>query len=101
MPIFQNVVIFYFTNALIAAGFGIVNTSIPAFLSKRISLNDQGSILGIASSVASIANIPGPLVMGFIYGFAGSFIPFFISAVILTAAFLIGCRVYGACKSLK
>jgi len=101
MPIFQNVIIFFFTNSLLATGFGIINTSIPAFLSKRISLNEQGGILGIVSSVASIANIPGPLIIGFIYAFAGSFVTFLISAFMLTAAFLIGCRVYSACKFLK
>ena len=101
MPIFQNLAVFYFTNALLAAGFGLINTSIPAFLSKRISLNEQGSILGIAGSVASIANIPGPLIIGFVYDFAGSFVPFLISAVMLIVAFLIGCRVYSACKFLK
>jgi MFS family permease len=101
MPVFQNVVIFFFTNSLLAAGFGLINTSIPAFLSKRISLDEQGGILGIAGSVASIANIPGPLIIGFIYAFAGSIIPFFISAVMLASAFLIGCRVYSECKFLK
>jgi ACDE family multidrug resistance protein len=101
MPVFQNVVFFFFTNSLLAAGFGLINTSIPAFLSKRISLDEQGGILGIAGSVASIANIPGPLIIGFVYAFAGSFVPFFISAVMLAAAFLIGCRVYSACKFLK
>ena len=101
MPIFQNLVVFYFTNALLAAGFGLINTSIPAFISKRISLNEQGSILGITGSVASIANIPGPLIIGFVYAFAGSFVPFFISAVMLAIAFLISCRVYSACKFQK
>ena len=101
MPSFQNVIVFFLGNSLLAAGFGMINTSIPAFLSKRIALNEQGGILGIASSVASIANIPGPLIIGFVYAFAGSFIPFLISAVILTAAFIIGCRFYNACKFLK
>jgi len=101
MPIFQNVIIFYLANSLLAAGFGIINTAIPAFLSKRISLNEQGKILGMATSVASIANIPGPLIIGAIYAFAGSFIPFFISAVMLAVSFLIGCKVYSACNFLK
>ena len=101
MPVFQNVVLFFLTNSLLAAGFGLINTSIPAFLSKKISLNEQGSILGIAGSVASMGNIPGPLIIGFIYAFAGSFVPFFISAVMLAAAFLIACRVYSVCKFLK
>jgi len=101
MPIFQNVAIFFLANAVLAAGFGLINTSIPAFLSKRISFNEQGSILGIAGSVASVANIPGPLIIGLIYSIFGSFVPFFISAVMLIVAFLIGCRVYSACKFLK
>ncbi|MDH5173919.1 MAG: MFS transporter [Candidatus Bathyarchaeota archaeon] len=101
MPIFQNVAIFFLANAVLAAGFGIINTSIPAFLSKRTSLEEQGSILGIAGSVASTANIPGPLIIGLIYDIAGSFVPFFISAVMLATAFLIGCRIYSACKFLK
>ena len=98
MPIFQNVAIFFFANALLAAGFGIINTSIPAFISKMTSLDEQGSILGIASSFASIANIPGPLITGFIYAYAGSFVPFLISAAILAVAFAVGCRVYHSCK---
>ena len=101
MPIFQNVILFYLTNALFAAGFGIINTSIPAFLSKRISINQQGSILGIAGSVTSIGNIPGPLIIGFVYAFAGSSIPFFISAVLLATASLVGCRVFRECKLLN
>jgi len=100
MPSFQNVAIFYLANALLAAGFGMINTSIPAFLSKRSSINEQGSILGIASSVTSIANIPGPLIIGLVYDFAGSFVPFLISAIMLTTAFLLGCKVYNACKFL-
>lgn len=101
MPSFQNVILFFIGNSLLAAGFGIMNTSVPSFLSKRISLNDQGSVLGIASSVSSVANIPGPLIIGFVYAVAGSFIPFLISAFILTVAFLIGCKVFKACSFLK
>jgi len=98
MPIIQNVAVFFLANSLLASGFGVINTSIPAFLSKRMSLNEQGSILGVASSVASIANIPGPLIIGIIYDFAGSFVPFLISSLMLATAFLIGCRVYSACS---
>jgi cyanate permease len=101
MPSFQDVLIFFFANSLLAAGFGIINTAIPAFLSKRISLNKQGSILGIASSIASVANIPGPLMIGVVYDFAGSFVPFLISALVLVTAFIISCKVYRACKILN
>jgi len=98
MPVFQNLVIFYLANSLLAAGFGLINTSIPAFLSKRSSGSEQGSVLGILSSVASIANIPGPLIIGVVYDVAGSFVPFAFSSITLAIAFLVACRVYSACK---
>lgn len=98
MPVFQNLGIFYLANSLLAAGFGLINTSIPAFLSKRSSSTEQGSVLGIVSSIASIANIPGPLIIGFVYDVAGSFVPFLFSALMLATAFLISCRVYRACR---
>jgi len=94
MPIFRNLAAFYLTNAVLAAGVGLTNTAIPAFLSKRASSNEQGSVLGVASSVTSISSIPGPLIAGLIYDLAGSIAPFAISAALLTAAFAIGFRVY-------
>ncbi len=101
MPVFQNLVIFYLANSLLAAGFALINTSIPAFLSKRSSGSEQGSVLGILSSVASIANIPGPLIIGVVYDVAGSFVPFAFSSIILAIAFLVACRVYSACKLFR
>lgn len=101
MPVFQNLVIFYLANSLLAAGFGLINTSIPAFLSKRSSGSEQGSVLGILSSVASIANIPGPLIIGVVYDVAGSFVPFAFSSIMLAIAFLVACRVYSACKLFR
>ena len=94
MPSIQNVIVFFLANSLLASGFGLINTSIPAFISKKISQTEQGSMLGIASSVSSIANIPGPLIIGFIYDFAGPFISFFISTVLLATAAIIGLKVY-------
>ena len=94
MPSIQNVIVFFLANSLLASGFGLINTSIPAFISKKISPTEQGSMLGIASSVSSIANIPGPLIIGFIYDFAGPFISFFISTVLLATAAIIGLKVY-------
>ena len=94
MPSIQNVIVFFLANSLLASGFGLINTSIPAFISKKISQTEQGSMLGIASSVSSIANIPGPLIIGFIYDFTGPFISFFISTVLLATAAIIGLKAY-------
>lgn len=94
MPIFKNIPIFFFSNALLAASYGLVNTTVPALLSKKSNANEQGSILGLAGSIASIASIPGPLIFGVIYDISGSFVPFLISSVILFVAFIVGWQAY-------
>ena len=94
MPIFRNIPVFFFANALLAASYGLVNTAVPALLSKTSNTNEQGSTLGLAGSVASIASIPGPLIFGAIYDITGAFVPFLISSIILLVAFIIGTKVY-------
>ena len=75
-----------------SAGFGIVRTVIPSYLSNRCSATEQGSILGVANSVSSIAYIPGPIIGGFLFEFAGQAIPFFVSSAFLLIAFVVGYR---------
>jgi predicted MFS family arabinose efflux permease len=94
MPLFKNLLLFYFTNSLLAAGFGIMNATIPSFISKKAKLNEQGRFLGVAASIASIANIPGPLLGGLIVDYGGIVAPFLISALLLLLSFGISFRVY-------
>ena len=94
MPLFRSVLFFYFTNALLAAGFGIMNTTIPSLISKTAKLDEQGQFLGVAASVASIANIPGPLFGGLIVAFGGIVSPFLISAFLLLISVGISYRVF-------
>jgi predicted MFS family arabinose efflux permease len=98
MPLFKNLLFFYLTNSLVAAGYGIINTTIPALISKKAKIDEQGKFLGVASSVASIANIPGPLFGGLIIDFGGIVAPFLISAIMLSMSFVLGCKVYKQCK---
>jgi predicted MFS family arabinose efflux permease len=54
-------------------------------------------MLGVAQSVGSIARVPGPLIGGFVFQFAGLAAPFFLSATMLLVAFGLSCRVFQAC----
>ncbi|KON33152.1 MAG: hypothetical protein AC479_05570 [miscellaneous Crenarchaeota group-6 archaeon AD8-1] len=98
MPIFESVYLFFVASALMAVGFGMVNTTIPALISKKTQLEEQGRVLGVAGSVVSIANIPGPLLGGLIIDFLGLSAPFLIAAFMLIISVILGCRVYGECK---
>ena len=93
MPLIPNIVIFVFSLAIISLASGMIRTVVPSFISKISPANEQGGILGVTTGVASIARVPGPLIAGFLFEFAGSAAPFFASAAMLLVAFGFGFRV--------
>ncbi len=97
MPLFPNIVIFLASLTMIASGSGVMRTVVPSFISKRTPANEQGGILGVTQSVSTIARVPGPLVGGFVFEFAGLAAPFFLGASLLVGAFGLGCRVLQTC----
>jgi len=75
------------------SGASLIGSAIPSFISKRISANERGSILGIAQSVQSVGLIIGPTIIGgFIYEFAGIVAPFALSSAILIIATILGIK---------
>ena len=94
MPVFRNFIIHMFALAMVSSSSGMMRTIVPSFISKRTHVNEQGGTLGVTSSVASIATVPGPLIGGFLFEFAGLPAPFLTSAALLIIAFLIGYRVF-------
>jgi len=102
MPLIPNIAVFMLSLTMIASGSGIMRTVVPSFISRNTPANEQGGTLGVANSVASIATVPGPLIGGSLFEFAGLAVPFFTSAVMLIVAFGLGCRVFHACtRGLK
>lgn len=91
MPLIPNILVFALSLTMVAFGSGMVRTVVPSFISKITPKNEQGGTLGVANSVANIANVPGPLIGGSLFEFAGLAAPFFASAAILIVAFGLGC----------
>ena len=93
MSLIPNVVAFFAAMTLVASGSGIMRTVVPSFLSRLTPADEQGGMLGIASSVLSIATVPGPLIGGFLFEVAGTTAAFFGSSAILTVGLLFSFRV--------
>lgn len=93
MALLPNLGVFLFLSTIMMIGVGILSTTIPSFISKRISPNERGGILGVTQSVSSIARVPGPLIGGFIFEFAGAAAPFLLSALLLLVATALGIRI--------
>jgi MFS family permease len=98
MPLRPHLLFFGLALALVALGNGMMQTIIPSFISKRTNMDEQGNMLGVVQSVASIARIPGPLLAGLIFELWGLAFPFYFSAILLSMAFVIGCKVFQICS---
>jgi MFS family permease len=70
-----------------------MRTIVPSFLSRLTHADEQGGILGIASSVLSIATVLGPLIGGFLFEIAGPTAAFFGSSAILAVGLVFSFRV--------
>ena len=93
MPLIPNIVAFLVLIALIASGSGIMRTVVPSFVSKRSQANEQGSMLGVTQAASSIARVPGPLIGGSVFEFAGVAAPFFLGVAMLVVAFGLAVKV--------
>jgi len=98
MPLLANISIFLGSITMMGSGVGIINTAVPSFISKRTQANEQGGMLGLTQSISNIARVPGPLVGGSVFEFAGLTAPFLLSGVLLLVAFVLGCRIFHACR---
>ena len=98
MPLFPNLGIFLVAVTMISSGSGIMRTVVPSYISKATAENEQGGILGLTSSVASIATIPGPFFGGFFFEFVGLASPFFFSAALLLFSTILG---FGALRKAR
>jgi MFS family permease len=79
----------YIAGALIAAGNGLTQPSISAFISRRASASAQGNTLGTSQSVASLARMFGPGMGGFLYGSVGPKSPYAAGALGMLLGFLL------------
>jgi len=98
MPLLANISVFLGSITMMGSGVGIINTAVPSFISKRTQANEQGGMLGLTQSISNIARVPGPLVGGSVFEFAGLTAPFLLSGVLLLVAFVLGCRIFHACR---
>ena len=75
MVVFVNEIwLFLGIMTLFSFGFGVLRPLLLGSISKEISSEEQGTILGLTSSLGSLAQIIGPLIGGFLiyYSFPGS-----------------------------
>lgn len=75
--------------ALIAVGSGMAVPTLTSTISKKVSQRQQGTILGAAQAISSLALIVGPVWAGFTFDYFGTSIPYWTGAFWLVVALVL------------
>lgn len=89
VPLARNVSVLVGACGLLALGMGLNSPSITSIISRLSHADEQGGILGLSQSVASLARIIGPAWGGYLYDTLGRTAPFFSAAGLMGVALLL------------
>lgn len=73
-----------------ALGAGVLQPTLNSLITKRVAPTDVGGMLGISTSMLSLANVLAPLLAGALFQFGGPGIPFWASALLMAGLCVIG-----------
>jgi MFS transporter, DHA1 family, tetracycline resistance protein len=70
----------------LALGMGLVQPSLNSLISRRAGSGEQGRVLGVSQSVASLARVLGPAIAGVLFAGLGRDSPFLWGAILIAGA---------------
>jgi DHA1 family tetracycline resistance protein-like MFS transporter len=89
VPTVWSVHMLYVVAFFIAVGQGLTYPSLTSLVSKASPASEQGSMLGLASGIGSLARFIGPILSGWFYDLAQARGAFYGQAVIVFCAFCV------------
>lgn len=92
VPMIHSVPLLYAVGFLIGVGQGLCYPALIALVSKLSPENERGSLLGLATSVGSLARFLGPLLSGYLYDLAKAAGAFYGGALLMLGALVIAVR---------
>lgn len=92
VPLIDRVPLLYCVAFFIAVGQGLCYPSLTSLVSKVAPEGERGSMLGLATSVGSLARFLGPILSGFLYDLAKAKGSFWGGAILMLAALVIAVR---------
>src|SRR4029079_13141295 len=87
LPFVWNVPTLLAALGVLAIGMGFHNPALTSMLSRLTDVNDQGGILGLASSLSSLGRVVGPAWGGYLYDAYGMRTLYRSAAALRTIAF--------------
>jgi MFS transporter, DHA1 family, tetracycline resistance protein len=96
LPLANDLPLLLLATAGLALGMGAMQPSLNSLISRRAGVEEQGEIMGVAQSVASLSRVLGPLLAGALFAGLGRDFPFFCGTVLVIAAAFISWRLPAA-----
>ncbi len=75
--------------AILALGMGLNSPVLSSMVSRLTDADDQGGVLGLAQSLASLGRVVGPAWGGFLFDRFGMSFPYMSAAAIMSVAFVV------------
>ncbi len=67
----------------VAVGAGIIRPGLNSLMTRRVSPNDYGSVLGVSAAFVSAANAIAPLLGAFLFELGGASLPFLVGGLLM------------------
>lgn len=94
MPFSPGLAILMILSGIMAFGSGINTPSLNSLISRSVTPEEQGGIMGITQSLGGLARVVGPLWGGFTFSLIGHSAPYWTAAILMGGAFLLAMRVF-------
>jgi MFS transporter, DHA1 family, tetracycline resistance protein len=89
IPLSYSLPMLFLANGVLAVGMGFNSPSLVSLISQGSDPEDQGGVLGVSQSLASLARILGPAWGGYLYDRYGAATPYASSAAVMVLAALV------------
>ena len=81
IPFSDTLPVLMVAMASLAYGFSVITPALNSLISRRVGAADQGTVLGAARSVTTLARVVGPAWAGILFAGLGRHWPYFGGAI--------------------
>ena len=90
IPLARDLPVLIVAVSCLALGMGAMQPSLNSLISRRAGAEEQGEVMGVAQSIASLSRVLGPLLAGVLFAGLGRDAPFLAGMALVIVAALLG-----------
>ena len=92
MPFVHHLPVLVGAVTVLALGMGLMQPAINSLISRRAGPEEQGEVMGISQSAASLSRVLGPLAAGYSFAAFGRNSPYFLAGALVAVTLLLALK---------